>query len=99
MKLLSDDQPGIAYALDRLCRTAFRNVIVTPPTKDIVFEHDVAVTMRDGVKQSSISPKCSRTQRCCVFEVNDWAASTAVRGALLRRAPALAAHEVAEDRE
>ena len=42
--------PGLAYAAERLARTAFPKVTVTAPAPGIRFERDVAVPMRDGAR-------------------------------------------------
>jgi len=42
--------PGLAYAAERLARTAFPKLTITPPAPGIRFERDVAVPMRDGVR-------------------------------------------------
>ena len=42
--------PGLAYAAERLARTAFPKVTITPPAPGIRFERDVAVPMHDGVR-------------------------------------------------
>jgi predicted acyl esterase len=42
--------PGISYALERLVRTGFPRLTITPPAPGIRFERDVAVPMRDGVR-------------------------------------------------
>jgi predicted acyl esterase len=48
MQLLNGERPGVAYAAERLRRMAFPNVQVTAPGTGIMFEHDVAVVVRDG---------------------------------------------------
>ncbi len=42
--------PGASYAVERLFRTAFPKVTVTPPAPGIRFERDVAVPMSDGTR-------------------------------------------------
>jgi len=42
--------PGLAYASERLVRTAFPKLTITPPAPGIRFERDVAVSMRDGTR-------------------------------------------------
>jgi predicted acyl esterase len=41
---------GLSYAATRPFRTAFPKVTITAPTAGVRFEHDVDVTMRDGVR-------------------------------------------------
>jgi predicted acyl esterase len=43
--------PGLAYASERLFRTAFPKLTITTPPPGIRFERDVAVSMRDGTRQ------------------------------------------------
>jgi predicted acyl esterase len=47
---VDDAAPGIGYACERLWRIAFPPLTITRPAPGIVFERDVAVAMRDGVK-------------------------------------------------
>src|SRR5476649_1372505 len=42
--------PGLAYAAERLLRTAFPKLTITPPPPGIRFDRDVAVSMRDGTR-------------------------------------------------
>jgi predicted acyl esterase len=42
--------PGVTDAAERLARTAFPALTITPPAPGIRFERDVAVPMRDGVR-------------------------------------------------
>src|SRR5450432_3225350 len=42
--------PGLSYAAERVARTAFPNVTITPAAPGIRFERDVAVGMRDATK-------------------------------------------------
>jgi predicted acyl esterase len=42
--------PGLSYAADRLFRTAFPKLTITPPAPGIRFDRDVAVSMRDGTR-------------------------------------------------
>jgi predicted acyl esterase len=42
--------PNLSYAAQRLFRTAFPKLTITPPGPGIRFEHDVAVSMRDGTR-------------------------------------------------
>ncbi|MDE3179958.1 MAG: CocE/NonD family hydrolase [Acidobacteriota bacterium] len=47
---MNDGSPGFSYAVGRLWRTAFPKLTIRKPKPGIVFERDVAVTMRDSVK-------------------------------------------------
>jgi predicted acyl esterase len=42
--------PGVAYAAERVLRTAFPKVTITTPARGIRFDQNVEVSMRDGVK-------------------------------------------------
>jgi predicted acyl esterase len=42
------EQPDLAYAGERLWRTAFPNVAITAPAEGILFERDVPILVRDG---------------------------------------------------
>ena len=42
--------PGLTYAVERLARTAFPKLTITPPAHGIRFDRDVAVFVRDGTK-------------------------------------------------
>ena len=41
---------GLSYAVERLVRTAFPKLTITAPPPGIRFDHDVAVSVRDGTK-------------------------------------------------
>jgi predicted acyl esterase len=42
--------PGLSYAAERLRRTAFPKVEITPPAPGIRVDRDVAISMRDGTR-------------------------------------------------
>src|ERR1700722_16469327 len=50
MHVTAIPSPDLTYAVERLARTAFPKVTVTPRAQGIRFEQDVAVPMRDGAK-------------------------------------------------